>query len=205
VNRLFGEANLEVVSLQSFARTYLERLSFALDSIDSDELEQVARVLIRARDEQRTIFICGNGGSAARASHFASDLNRLASNGSAKFRAIALTDNLSLITALANDEAYSQIFVRQLENLLTVGDLVVAFTCSGNSENVVAAIDFARQQGATTVGVLGGDGGRLKTLVDVALHVDGDHCEIAEDVHAVICHILVRYLSQSSISGQEPG
>lgn len=196
---------MEVGALQRFAREYLERLSSSLDSIDSNDLDRVARMLIRARNERRSIFICGNGGSAARASHFASDLNRLQSDGSARFRAIALTDNLSLITALANDEAYSQIFVRQLENLLNAGDMVMAFTCSGNSENVVAAVDFARRQGATTVGVLGGDGGRLKALVDFHVQVDDAHCEVAEDAHAVICHILISYLSQLSISAQDSG
>jgi D-sedoheptulose 7-phosphate isomerase len=196
---------LEVGALQRFARAYLQRLSSALDRIDSDALDRVARMLIRARKEQRNIFIFGNGGSAARASHFASDLNRLATDGSARFRAIALTDNLSLITALANDEAYSRIFVRQLENLLNAGDLVIAFTCSGNSENVVAAVEFARQRGAATVGVLGRDGGRLKTLVEVPLQVEGDHYEIVEDAHAVICHIIVTYLSQLSMSAQESG
>lgn len=190
---------MEGETLQRLAREYVERLLSALDRMNTDALERVARVLISARDEQKNIFICGNGGSAARASHFASDLNRLASIGSTKFRAIALTDNLPLITAWANDESYGYVFVRQLENLLNPGDVVIAFTCSGNSENVSAAIDFARQHGATTVGVLGGDGGRVKSLVDVSLQIDDDHCEIVEDGHAVVCHIIVHYMSRTSL------
>jgi len=184
--------------VQDFVRTYLGRLQAALESVDLQEVERIADALIRARDERRSVFICGNGGSAARATHFASDLNKLASNGAVKFRAISLTDNLSLITAWANDEAYDQIFVRQLENLLDPGDLVIAFTCSGSSKNVVAAMEFARAQGATTLGILGGNGGRLQSLVDVSLRVEDDHYEIVEDGHAVICHSIIRFLADQA-------
>jgi len=181
--------------VQDFVRTYLARLRTALDRVDLAQVERVTDALIRARDERRSVFILGNGGSAARATHFASDLNKVASNGPARFRAISLTDNISLITAWANDEAFDQIFVRQLENLLDSGDVVMAFTCSGNSKNVVAAIEFARAQGATTLGVLGGDGGRLASLVDVSVRVEDDDYEIVEDGHAALCHSIVRFLA----------
>lgn len=180
--------------MKDFARGYIERLQRVLESVDLDDLERVTRVLAEARARKGTIFTLGNGGSASRATHFASDLNRIPANGVPPFRAIALTDNLSLITSWANDTHYDHVFQRQLENLLGRDDVVVGLSCSGDSPNVVSAIDFARSRGATTIGLLGFDGGRVKGIVDHAVCLRDGSYEVVEDAHAILCHVIACYL-----------
>lgn len=180
---------------QGYAERYMDRLRSALDAVDLDAVEQVVNVLAAARAEGRKVFICGNGAGAALASHFASDLNKTASPGKLKFRAIALTDNVPLLTAWANDSGYRDVFSGQLGNLLGERDVLVAISCSGNSENVVAALEVAGERGAETVGFFGFDGGRAKELVDYAIWLNDGHYGIVEDVHAILCHIIVNFLS----------
>jgi len=183
------------MELATYAAEYFRKLKEGLDRLDLKALEKIIEVLAQARGAGKQIFIFGNGGSAATASHFANDLNKLASMGSKKkFKAIALTDNVSLITAWANDEAYAKIFSRQLDNLLNEGDIVIGISTSGNSENVIRALQLASQRGAITIGLLGFDGGRMKDLVDYFLWFQENHYGRVEDAHAIVCHIVTNFL-----------
>lgn len=187
------------MEVASYAEDYFRKLKEGLDRLDLEALGAVIEVLERARDEGRQIFICGNGGSAATASHFANDLNKLASIGqSKKFKAIALTDNVPLMTAWANDEDYAEIFAQQLDNLLDERDVVIGISGSGNSENVVRAMELARQRGAITIGFLGFDGGRMKESVDHYILFEESHYGRVEDAHLILEHLISHFLRDES-------
>jgi D-sedoheptulose 7-phosphate isomerase len=175
--------------------TYLKKLQKVIAELDLGEIDAVARIWKRAYDEERTIFLLGNGGSASTASHIACDINKGAClHAKKKFRVMALTDNLPTILALANDIGYEAIFVEQLKNFARPGDVVVGISGSGNSPNVLRAIEYARELPCTTIGVCGYSGGKLKPLVDCCFHVKVDDMQIAEDLHMVLGHILMRLL-----------
>ncbi|MDR7540382.1 MAG: SIS domain-containing protein [Armatimonadota bacterium] len=170
---------------------YINSLADALLRLPGEALARVEEVLFQAWRQGRTIFIAGNGGSSSTASHLANDLNKGAAvPGWPRFRAIALTDNVPLITAWANDTSYDRIFVEQMANFLRPGDVFVAISGSGNSANIVAALRWARKAGAVTVGLTGGDGGELQGLADVSVVVPTDVMEQIEDMHLVIAHAL---------------
>ncbi|MDR7531958.1 MAG: SIS domain-containing protein [Armatimonadota bacterium] len=170
---------------------YISSLQDALGALSTEAIAQVEDALLHAWREQRSIFLAGNGGSAATASHLANDLNKGAIvPGQPRFRAVALTDNVPLMTAWANDAAYDRVFVEQMTNLLRPGDLFVAISGSGNSANIVVATQWAREHGATTIGFTGGTGGRLRGLVDHCIVVPTDRMEQIEDVHLVLAHAL---------------
>jgi len=176
---------------------YLTEVQQVLDRIPLDALEEAIDVLLSAAYVGSTIFIMGNGGSAATASHFACDLAKGAIvPGGPRFRAIALTDNVPLMTAWSNDVAYEDIFAEQLRNLIGRGDVVVAFSGSGNSPNVLRAVALARQQGGITIGFSGFDGGQLSRVVDVPVVVPCHCMEQIEDVHLVLCHLMTTALRQ---------
>lgn len=184
-------------------RGYFPQVSVLLSKVPISQVERAAEELWRAYREGRTIFACGNGGSAATATHFVCDLVKVASvPGKARVRAMALTDNVSVITAWANDEAYEVIFEEQLKNFLQPGDVVVGISTSGMSENVLRAVEFARKGGATTIGLSGHDGGRLKELVDIPIVVPGEHTGQLEDVHLIICHAWAYWL-KAKIEGEK--
>jgi len=177
----------------AFADGYLGYLGEILAQLDRREIARFIDELIEARKRRATVFFLGNGGSAATASHFQNDLTRWRDN---PMRIISLTDNVAVLTAIANDHGYEQIFRMQLENLLHSGDIVVAISVSGNSPNVVTAIEYANERGATTVGLTGFDGGRLAELVDIHVHVPtlpGEYGP-AEDVHMILDHLVVSFL-----------
>jgi len=163
--------------------------------LDENAIDAVAKILKRAYEQNRFIFVMGNGGSAATASHLAGDLNKGACfHADKKFKVLALTDCQPLILAIANDADYESIFVEQLKNFAGPGDVVLGFSGSGNSPNVLRAIQYAKQIGCTTIGVTGYDGGKLKPMVDCSFHVEVDDMQIAEDVHMVLAHILMKLL-----------
>ena len=174
---------------------YLKKLSRIIADLDRGEIDAVAQLLEKAYGEERTIFILGNGGSGSTASHFACDINKGAClHAKKKYRVMALTDNLPTILAIANDIGYESIFVEQLKNIARPGDVVIGVSGSGNSPNVLRAIEYARQLGCTTIGACGYDGGKLKPLVDCCFHVKIDDMQIVEDLHLVLGHILMRIL-----------
>ena len=160
-----------------------------------DQIWNVIHVLMDAWRERRQIFLLGNGGSAATASHMANDLNKLTIvPGQPRFKAIALTDNVPLMTAWGNDTAYENIFVEQLLNFLEPGDVVIGISTSGNSPNVLKALQVAREHGAVTVGFTGRDGGRLRHLVDHCIFIPSDHIGRQEDAHLILDHVIATTL-----------
>ena len=151
----------------------------------------MATTLARAYEQQRTVFLFGNGGSAALASHFACDLGKGTVNGSRKrFRVMALTDNVPLMTAWANDSKYEDIFAQQLANFAAPGDIAFAISASGNSPNVLHALRTAKNIGSTTIGLSGFAGGRMLALCDHCIVVPCDNMQIIEDLHLCIAHSL---------------
>ncbi len=188
----------------TFASEYKQRLLKALDTVDLDRVQQLIRVFHRARAEDRQIFVFGNGGSAATANHFACDVVKGASYGREKrFRILSLSEQIPTITAYSNDVGYQSVFVEPLKNFARAGDIVMAISGSGNSENVVRAIDYAQSIGCYTVGLSGLTGGRLRPRVDLSLHVSDDHMGRVEDAHFFICHMICYYFMD--IESQPPG
>jgi len=175
---------------------YISDLRHALDALDLASVRQARQMIAQARDDGRQIFLCGNGGSAATASHMANDLGKGASYGrdqEHRFRVIALTDNVPWMTALANDVSYESIFAEQLKNLGQPGDLMIAISGSGNSANVLNAVTVAKERGISTIGWTGFDGGALKSMVDLAIVADSHHMGRVEDVHTVLMHLMCYY------------
>ena len=178
-------------------RAYLQSLQATLDQLPTDSIAEVIDLLHQARLDGKQVFVMGNGGSASTASHLACDLAKnTRKNGWAHFRVLALTDNMALFSAYANDEGYENVFAQQLANFVQPGDVVIGISTSGNSPNVVRAIEFANQAGATTVGFTAFDGGELRELVDWEIHVPTHNIEQAEDVHLVVEHMIASILRQ---------
>lgn len=182
-----------------FAAHYLKNLRHLLDHLPLEALDRVVQALEEAHAADRQIFIIGNGGSAATASHMMNDLNKstLGHTGDAswpRFRAIALTDNVSSMTAWANDTSYARIFSEPLRNLARKGDLLIAISASGNSPNILAAVDAAKQIGLTTVALAGCGGGKLSKIADISFIVPSNEYGPIEDVHMILDHIITSHL-----------
>jgi D-sedoheptulose 7-phosphate isomerase len=181
----------------NYIQSHLAELQGVLDRLPLSEIDQTVRLLHEARRSRRQVFIMGNGGSASTASHFVCDLAKNTRvRGWPSFRVIGLSDNVPLLTAYANDEGYEQVFAAQLTNLLQRGDIVIAISASGNSPNVVRAIEAANAEGATTIGWTGFTGGRLGSLVHLHLHVPSSRIELVEDLHLVLEHLVCRALRE---------
>ena len=176
-----------------YARAYLDYLASCFKAIDSVAVECFIRLLLAARTSGNSVFFIGNGGSAATASHFANDMSIGTRTGdNLPFRAVSLTDNVAVMTALANDEGYDRMFVDQLKVHMRDGDSLVAISASGNSPNLIEAVDYAKTRGATVVGLTGFDGGRLREKSDISLHVPtakGEYGPV-EDVHMIFDHLI---------------
>jgi D-sedoheptulose 7-phosphate isomerase len=168
---------------------YFDDVVQAIANLPFTAIDQIVNVLLDAYESSRTIFLFGNGGSAALASHFACDLGKGAANGSGKrFHALALTDNVPMMTAWANDANYEDIFAEQLTNFVRPDDIVFAISGSGNSPNVLKALKVAREADAFTIGLTGSKGGHMKDLCDVCLIVPSDNMQIIEDLHLSVTH-----------------
>ena len=176
---------------------YLEEVRHTLAALPLQRISEVVDVLLSANYVGSTVFTLGNGGSAATASHFACDLAKgTIIPDRPRFRAVALTDNVPLMTAWSNDVAYEDVFAEQLSGLIGRGDVVVAFSGSGNSPNVLRAVELARRMGGITIGFSGFAGGRLSRLVDVPVVVRCDCMEQIEDVHVTLCHLIATVLRE---------
>ena len=187
----------------AFARDYKQQLLRALDSVDLDRVERLIDVFRQAREEDRQIFVFGNGGSAASASHLANDLGKGASHGrSPRFRVLSLTDNIPWISAVANDYAYDQVFVEQLRNYGRSGDLLLAFSGSGNSPNVINAVEWANRNGIATVGITGRSGGQLSQCARHVIRVDSSHMGHIEEAHFLILHLVSYFFMETP---EDPG
>ena len=179
------------VTSMSFPQLYKDELLKAIASIDLEKVQQTIEILTRARDEGRRIFVCGNGGSASTASHFATDLVKGASFGRpARFRIMALTDSLPTITAYSNDVGYECVFVEQLKNFAEPGDIVIAISSSGNSPNVLRAVEYGNATGCQTIALSGRDGGRLGPLAQLNIQIAHGHTGRIEDLHMVVLHMI---------------
>ena len=182
-----------------YAKEYLQDLKNVLDRLPLAELDKIAGAIESAHAAGKQIFIIGNGGSAATASHMMNDLNKgtLGHKGDAtwkRFKVIALTDNVSLMTAWANDTNFNAVFSEPLKNLANRGDVLIAISASGHSPNIVAAVEVAKQLGLIVLGLGGFTGGKLAQLADVCFVVPSNGYGPVEDVHMILDHILTGYL-----------
>jgi D-sedoheptulose 7-phosphate isomerase len=170
---------------------YLAELESVIHNLSRAEVEAVADALMAAWRARKQIFIIGNGGSAATASHMMNDLNKFTRvEGKPRFRAIALTDNVPWMTAVGNDQTYADIFVEQLQSLWQTGDVLLGISASGNSPNVVKAVEYAQAHGGTIIGFCGRPGGKLAQLADVKVIIPSDRIGQQEDGHMILDHVL---------------
>jgi D-sedoheptulose 7-phosphate isomerase len=170
---------------------YVEAQKAALNSIPVDQVDALVQRLQQVLREDRQVFVCGNGGSAANASHFATDLGKGASDRiGRRFRVLSLNDNVSWLTALGNDYAYEDVYLRQLMNYARPGDLLLALSVSGNSPNLVKALSWARQHDLHTVALVGAKRGRMAELAHQVIVIDDTHYGRVEDAQMGICHAL---------------
>ncbi len=179
-----------------YAERYLAYLQELLGRISCDEIAAFIETLMRARVHGKRMYFIGNGGSAATASHFANDLAFGTRSWRRPFRVISLTDNVALLSAVANDHGYEEIFTAQLKVLMEPGDVVVAISASGNSPNIVSAVRWANEHDAITVGLTGFDGGQLRQLARMSVHVQtraGEYGPV-EDLHMIFDHLVGTYL-----------
>jgi D-sedoheptulose 7-phosphate isomerase len=190
---------LAAAEVTSFTSSYVRKLKEAVDTIDHEAVSQAISALAAARDEGRTIFVCGNGGSASTASHFACDMVKGASyQRTRRFRILALTDPHPTISAYSNDVNYECVFVEQLKNFAAPGDLVMAISGSGNSPNVICALEYANSIGCNTIALTGRDGGKLGPLAKVQIRVAEPHMGRIEDGHMIACHIMAYYFMDNA-------
>jgi D-sedoheptulose 7-phosphate isomerase len=184
---------MQTNEIRSVIENYLPAFERLLKGVDHGAIERISRRLCAARENGATIYVAGNGGSAAIASHWVNDLGKATKRaGSPPVRVMSLSDNVSWLTALANDEGYERVFAGQLENFAKKGDVLVVISSSGNSSNLLRAVELARTRGVTIVGLLGFDGGALKPLTDDYLLVStakGSY-GLVEPMHEMICHLL---------------
>jgi len=193
LKQIFDQSN----TASEYAKAYLSHLTQLLERIDTKKIDEIINLIYKARRDNKTIYLIGNGGSAVCASHWCNDLtNGTKVKGKKTIKAISLTDNTASITALANDSGYENIFLLQLENLLNPGDIVIGISASGNSPNVVKAFEFANSVGATTVALIGFEGGAMKLISKVVLHIatgKGEYGPV-EDIQLVLDHLISSYL-----------
>jgi len=176
---------------------YLSELRKVLDTLPLEEISQAADILFECYQADHTVFTFGNGGSGALASHLVADLGKGTHFPGPKelatvrrLKAVAVTDNMPMVTAWANDTQYEDVFMRQIENFLQPGDVALAISGSGNSPNVLKALEFARNVGATTIGLGGFGGGKMKELLDCPIIVPSDNMQRVEDAHVIISHMI---------------
>jgi D-sedoheptulose 7-phosphate isomerase len=178
-------------------RDYFSRLKDTLDMLDLNAIEKVVNALMKCREEGRTMFIFGNGGSAANASHIAGDFLKGISYGMEKrFKVLSLVDNIAGTTAITNDLSYDEVFIEQLRTFFVPGDVVIGISGSGNSENVVKAVKWATENDGVTVAMVGYKGGRLASNANIVVHAPINDMEITEDVHAMIFHSIKQEINR---------
>ena len=180
---------------QEFSDEYLQYLTTLIAQLDRSAISRFADLLLESRENKTTTFFLGNGGSASTATHFVNDVSLGSRQFEKPFRAISLCDNQAVITAIANDDGYENIFLQQLQTLATAGDTIVCISASGNSKNLIKAIEYARENNIYVVGLTAFDGGYLKDNCDLNIHVPTKIGEYgpAEDLHMVICGLVGSY------------
>lgn len=187
--------------MKKFLESYTTTLKALLDLVEHDNVIKIIESLEKTLENKSRIYIMGNGGSAATASHMVNDLGAgLRRRNIKNFDVVSLADNVPVTTAIANDIGYENIFYMQLEGLLKPEDLIIAISCSGNSPNIVKAVEYAKEIGSTIIGITGFDGGDLKKLSDVSFHIDAPQGEygLVEDMHMILDHIIYSYYIHES-------
>ena len=190
------------MKIENSIKENLKQNYSCLENLDkkSDEIKEIVEHLITARNNGRIIFTMGNGGSGSTSSHFVSDLLKTAiTNDSNRFKAISLVDNIPVNLAWSNDVSYDCVFSEQLKNFLMNGDVVIGFSGSGNSQNVVNAFEYAKTKGAITIAISGMSGGKISKLADVALVVPSNDMLIIESMHILICHCMINTIREQGI------
>ncbi len=177
--------------------TYILELQNTLMQLPTARIQEAIDLLVEARTERRQVFIMGNGGSASTASHFVCDLAKNTRNPELpNFRVIGLTDNMAIFSALANDEGYENVFAQQLASFVEADDIVIGISASGNSANVLNAIELGNKVGARTIGMTGFDGGQLRKMVDIDIHIPSDCIEHVEDIHLMLEHLICKAIKE---------
>ena len=180
------------MTISDYISEYLEMEKKTIESLNREELLSVVNAFLDVYEKEGTIYVFGNGGSASTASHMANDYNKgLNEFLDKKFRFVCLNDNVATLMSIANDISYEEVFRMQLRGKLEEKDLVVGISGSGNSMNVINAISYAKEMGVKTVGLCGYEGGKLKALSDVVLHVNLNNMQIVEDIHLIFNHLLM--------------
>jgi len=182
--------------MHNFIEQYVNKLTKLLSSIDKNSIENIVELLEKTIQNKSTIYIIGNGGSAATASHMVNDFGiGLKRRDIRNFNVVSLADNTPVCSAIANDIGYENIFYMQLKGNLKKDDLVIAISCSGNSDNIIKAVKYAKEVGSSVIGLTGFDGGELKQLSDINFHVDTQSGEygLVEDMHMILDHIIYSY------------
>lgn len=184
--------------MESFIEAYLEDNRRLLTTIDSAAMARVITTIKIARDEEKRFYAIGNGGSASTASHFVNDMGKGASVGREKrFKTIPLTDNVEWMTALSNDLSYDDVYVEQLKNFAEAGDVLLAISGSGNSENVLKAVSYANSVDCHTIGFTGFGGGKLKDLANESIVIDSSHMGRVEDLHLILQHMICYWFMET--------
>lgn len=191
--------------MKNFIRNYIEQQKAALEAIPVEEVEKLIRTYQKALKEDRQIFVFGNGGSASNASHFITDLGKSSSDKAyRRFRCLSLNENLSWITAIGNDYAFEDVYVRQLENYGRTGDIVMMLSVSGSSPNLVKAADWCKRHGLYLIALVGAKKGKLAEIADHCIAINSDHYGRVEDCQMHICHIICYAFIEEKELQQEP-
>jgi len=177
--------------MEAYLSQYIKSHKETLDSIPVSQVAEIVRLFIKAWKEDRKIFVCGNGGSGSNSSHFITDLGKGASDALPKpFRCLSINDNTPWMTALSNDYAFEEVFSRQLNNFAAAGDILFTMSVSGNSPNLVKAIEWGKKNGVYTIALVGGKKGKLAELADFVVVINSTHYGRVEDAHMAICHMI---------------
>ncbi len=187
-----------MVDYRAEISAYLEHEIDTIRKLDVEQINQALNLLLEAFEEGNTVYIFGNGGSSATASHYQNDFNKgVSEHTEKKFNFQCLNDNVATVMAVANDIGFEEVFRFQLRGHLKAGDIVMAISGSGNSKNVINAVEYAREQGCRIIGVTGYDGGKLKGLSDVSLHAPVNSMQISEDIHMIFDHLMMSVFYRS--------
>ena len=196
---------MELDNAAKIPQSYLTGLRGCIEEIEKQDVAPVAEAIFQAYRKGKNIYMFGNGGSACTASHFARDLSiGAAAAGKPRVKAVSLTDNIVIITSLANDVNYAAVFTEQLIGQMETGDVAIGISCSGNSPNVLAAIAYAKENGATTVGLTGFGGGKLKGMADMSINLSSDDYGQVEDMHLALGH-MVTYMVRERVREENDG
>jgi len=185
------------VNLKKFLDTYLLRLESAIKTSNISQIERAYKIILKTVETEGTIFVCGNGGSAAIANHYVCDyLKFLRQHTNLRPKVISLSSNIETITAISNDFSYDQVFKYQAESLFEKNDIIIVISSSGNSKNIKEVVKYSKKKGVTVIGFSGFDGGYLKKNSDISIHIDEKNYGISEDSHHILMHVILQYLIQ---------